>query len=301
MQMIHAQDLFAQKKPTFSFEFFPPKTDQAAEKLFTAIQELEPLKPDFVSVTYGAGGSSRERTRQLVRRIHEETSLMAIPHLTCVCHSKEELEEILLEYIEDGVDNILALGGDVPKGLEGYDRSQDAFCYAADLVKFIQQFRAQHKSEKGFGVGVAGFPEGHPATPNRLQEMEYLQQKVAAGADYICTQLFFDNAVFWDFVARCRHAGIEVPILAGIMPISSPAGMQRMAQLSGGTNFPAKLQRLLSRTENDREAFARAGLHYATEQCADLLDGGVDGIHFYTLNQSQTTRQIYQTLGIEAH
>lgn len=295
---MHARDLFARSKPTFSFEFFPPKTDEAAEALFATIGELEPLRPDFVSVTYGAGGSTRERTLQLVTRLRRETSLEAVPHLTCVCHSEEELAEIIRRFAEAGVSNILALGGDVPRDRPQHDRSQDAFQHAAGLVKFIREFDAQHPDSRGFGVGVAGFPEGHPATPNRLQELEFLKAKVDAGADYICTQMFFDNAEFYDFVERCRLIGIEVPILAGIMPVATRAGMERMAELSGGTRFPARLLRLLDRAGNDAAAFARAGLHFATEQCADLLDHDVDGIHFYTLNQSRATRQIYDTLGL---
>lgn len=295
---MHARDLFARSKPTFSFEFFPPKSDEAAETLFETIRELEALHPDFVSVTYGAGGGTRERTHQLVTRLRRETSLEAVPHLTCVCHDRAELGEIIQRYADAGVSNILALGGDVPRDRPDHDRSRDAFQHAAELVGFIRGFAGRHPDPRGFGVGVAGFPEGHPATPNRLRELEFLKAKVDAGADYICTQLFFDNAEFYDFVERCRLTGIQVPIIAGIMPVATRAGLERMAELSGGTRFPARLLRLLERAGNDAAAFARAGLHFATEQCADLLDHGIDGIHFYTLNQSQATRQIYQTLGL---
>jgi methylenetetrahydrofolate reductase (NADPH) len=249
-----------------------------------------------VSVTYGAGGSTRERTRDLVLRIHQETALTAVSHLTCVCHSHQELTDILDCYAASGIENILALGGDPPRDRLNYDRSLDAFRYAEDLVRFIRSHPAAQGS-RGFGVGVAGFPEGHPATPNRLKEMDYLKRKVDAGADYICTQLFFDNHDFYDFRERCELAGIRVPILAGIMPILTKAGMVRMAELALGARFPARLLRMLNRCQ-DEAGFARAGVTWATEQCLDLLDNDVRGIHFYTLNKSDATRQIYANLGV---
>lgn len=298
---MHIRDIFAQRRPTFSFEFFPAKTAQGAEALFDTIRELESFKPAFVSVTYGAGGSTRELTHELVVRIKQTTSLDPIPHLTCVCHSEADIIAILERYAAAGVSNILALGGDPPRNLENYVKANDAFQHAADLVKFIAKFNASgaHPDKRGFGIGVAGFPEGHPATPNRLQEMDYLKAKVESGADYICTQLFFDNRDFIDFRDRCRLAGIQVPIIAGIMPITSASGMRRMAELSGGSRFPAKLLRAVARCGNDEEAVQRVGMHYATEQCADLLDHDVDGIHFYTLNKSQATRDIYAHLGLK--
>ena len=290
---MHFRDIFARRKPTFSFEFFPPKTTEGAEALFLIIRDLESLQPAFVSVTYGAGGSTRELTHDLVVRIKKETSLDPIPHLTCVCHTEADIASILERYTKAGVSNILALGGDPPKDLANYLRANDAFQHAADLVRFIRGFSAHN-----FGVGVAGFPEGHPATPNRLMEMDYLKAKVDAGADYICTQLFFDNHDFLDFRERCRLAGINVPIIAGIMPITSASGMKRMAELAAGARYPAKLLKAIARCGNDESAVERVGIHYATEQCANLLDEEVDGIHFYTLNKSKATREIYAALGM---
>ncbi|QJW99386.1 methylenetetrahydrofolate reductase [NAD(P)H] [Frigoriglobus tundricola] len=294
---MHIQDIFAQHPTTFSFEFFPPKTDEASEELFRTIAALQPLQPSFVSVTYGAGGTTRDRTHDLVVRIERDTNLTAVSHLTCVCHSLAEMTAILDRYAASGIENVLALGGDPPKNLANFDRTKDAFRYAEELVRFVRS--RPGANGRGFGVGVAGFPEGHPGCPNRLQEMDHLKRKVDAGADYICTQLFFDNRDFYDFRERCDLAGIKVPILAGIMPITSKAGMVRMAELAAGAHFPAKLIRAVGRCADDA-AVARVGISWATEQCADLLHHTVRGIHFYTLNRSDATRQIYQNLGVES-
>ncbi len=294
---MHIRDIFAQHRPTFSFEFFPPKTDAGFEELFGTIARLQELQPSFVSVTYGAGGSTRERTHDLVVRIQKETSLTAVAHLTSVCHTCEELAAILDRYAAAGVENVLALGGDPPRDRASYDRSNDAFRYAADLVRFIRS-RPNVPDPRGFGVGVAGFPEGHPTTPNRLKEMDYFKQKVDAGADYVCTQLFFDNRDFYDFRERCAHAGIDVPIVAGIMPVTTRSGLQRMAELALGARVPAPLLKAVGRCADDA-AVARVGIHCATEQCRDLLHQGVHGIHFYTLNRSDATRQIYENLGVK--
>ncbi len=293
---MHILDIFREHPTTFSFEFFPPKSDAAWSDLFQSIRQLQELRPSFVSVTYGAGGSTRERTHDLVVRIKKETDLTAISHLTCVCHCQEELESILDRYADAGIENVLALGGDLPKERADHDRTGDAFRYATDLVKYIRG-RSKTPDPRGFGVGVAGFPEGHPGTPNRLKEMEHLKAKVDAGADYIVTQLFFDNRDFYDFRERCEHAGIKVPILAGIMPVTSKAGLARMAELALGARIPAALLRSLDRCTDDA-AVARVGIHWATEQCRLLLDRNVRGIHFYTLNRSDATRQIYENLGV---
>ncbi|MEP6715643.1 MAG: methylenetetrahydrofolate reductase [NAD(P)H] [Terriglobia bacterium] len=297
---MHIRDIFASDLTTVSFEFFPPKTAADAEALYENISQLEALQPSFVSVTYGAGGSTRELTHDLVIRLKQTTTLDPIPHLTCVCHSNEDIEEVLSKYAQAGVGNTLALGGDPPREIANHDRKGDAFRHAADLVTFIRKFneRGGHPDAKGFGIGVAGFPEGHPGTPNRLEEMDYLKAKIDAGADYICTQLFFDNRDLYDFRERCELAGIRVPVIAGIMPITSLRGMKRMAQMALGVRYPAKLLRALDRASEDPEAVKRVGVHWATEQCRDLLDNQVRGIHFYTLNKSDATRQIYQNLGL---
>ncbi|HYE60471.1 MAG TPA: methylenetetrahydrofolate reductase [NAD(P)H] [Phycisphaerales bacterium] len=296
---MHIRDIFAEQQTTFSFEFFPPKSEAAASELFSNIAELESLRPTFVSATYGAGGSTRELTHELVVKLKTTTTLDPIPHLTCVCHTQHEIDEILLRYAKAGITNIMTLRGDVPKSHDG-DPWKD-FRYAAQLVKHIRKFndRSLHKDRRGFGIGVAGYPEGHCETPNRMVEMDRLKAKVDEGADFIVTQLFFDNRDFYDFRARCELAGIRIPIIAGIMPITSAAGMRRMAELALGARYPAPLIRAINRTGGEEEAVRRVGVHWATEQCRDLLDHNVAGIHFYTLNRSTATREIYATLGVK--
>lgn len=288
---MQVKDILARQRPSFSFEFFPPKTDEGWGKLFESIAELKTLKPAYVSVTYGAGGTTREHTHNLVVRIQQETDLTVVSHLTCVGHTKEEMGAILERYAQNGVENILALRGDPPKGQAEFGQPADGFSYAADLVAFIK------KHFPSICVGVAGFPEGHPATPNRLLEIDYLKAKIDAGADYVVAQLFFDNRDFYDFCERCELAGIRVPIIAGIMPITTRQGMIRMAELAAGSRIPARLLKAVRRADSD-EYVAKIGVHWASEQVRDLLDNGVRGIHFYTLNNSQETLKIYDSLGV---
>ena len=288
---MHVRDILDRDKTLFSFEFFPPKTEKGWEELTNHLHNFEALEPSFVSVTYGAGGSTRTRTHDLVCHIASKTSLDPIPHLTCVGHTRQEIDELLQAYATAGIDNILALRGDMP--IEGC--SDGDFGYASDLIDAIHQFQGA-----SFGIGVAGFPEGHPETPNRLVQMDHLKEKVDHGVDWICTQLFFDNNAFYDWLERCELAGIETPTIAGIMPIASLSGMRRMAELAGGANFPAKLQRRLYRFQEDPESVRKIGTSWAAEQCADLLDHGVRGIHFYTMNKSTATEEIYRSLGAES-
>jgi methylenetetrahydrofolate reductase (NADPH) len=296
---MHIADIFASWPTTFSFEFFPPRGEEADASLFESMAEFEKLGPSFVSVTYGAGGSTRERTHDLVVRIKTDTRLDPMPHLTCVCHDDRDINAILERYAKVGISNIMALRGDAPDSFQGDPYA--TFKHAAQLVAGIRKFndRLGHPDSRGFGIGVAGYPEGHYATPNRLEEMDLLKAKVDAGADFIATQLFFDNRDFYDFRDRCRLAGINVPVLAGIMPITSQGGMKRMAQLALGARFPAPLIRAINRAGGDPAAVRRVGVHWATEQCRDLLDHEAAGIHFYTLNRSTATREIYTTLGVK--
>lgn len=279
-------------KPSISFEFFPPKSPEAAQNLYQEMKALEQYAPHFVSVTYGAGGSTRELTHDLVLKIIEDTSMVVVPHLTCVAHQTEEIENILTIYQKAGVENILALRGDLPQTKRKHERATDDFPYAKDLVTYIKEFGARTKHE--FNIGVAGFPEGHPETPNRLKEMDYFKAKIDAGADYICTQLFFNNDDLYDFRDRCALAGIHVPIIAGVMPLQSKKGMTRMAELAAGARFPAPLQSRVQAVNGDN--ISEIGEQYAIEQCLDLIKNGINGIHFYTLNKSKLTINVLQTL-----
>ena len=285
------KDILDKEKISFSFEFFPPKSEEGFDNLFANIKDLVPLKPSYVSVTYGAGGSTRDRTCDLVMRIRKETDLTVVSHLTCVGSSQEEVESILGNYSEAGINNILALRGDPPKDLDSNPDKVDGFRHAIDLVRFIKD------KFPNMCIGVAGFPEGHPEMPNRLKEIDYLKAKVDAGADYIVTQLFFDNRDFYDFCERCLLAGITVPVVAGIMPITTRDGMTRMAELAAGARIPARLLKAVSRAQDDSYV-EKVGVHWATEQVRDLVDNNVRGIHFYTLNTSNATLKMYESLGV---
>ena len=294
---MHIEDILAAASgPTISFEFFPPRTPVAVQTLQHTLDQLAPLRPRFVSVTYGAGGSTGELTQGLVTGLRQSDVFDPIPHLTCVGHSEADIMTLLTRYAAAGVSNILALRGDLPPGRT----DNGVFACAADLVRCIRRFneRGLHPDPRGFGIGVACFPEGHPATPNRMLEMDHLKAKVDAGADWLCTQAFFDNHDFHDFRARCELAGIEAPILAGILPLTTITGMKRMAELAGGMRYPARLLRALNRTGDDSEAFRRIAIHHAAEQCADLLGEEVDGIHFYTLNQAAPVLEVHARLGL---
>jgi len=280
------------ERPTLSFEFFPPKSDKGAEELLKTVHQLGKLDPAFVSVTYGAGGATRERTRELVQRILKETAVPTIPHLTCIGHSREEMGEILDQYAEDQVGTLLALRGDPPQNQGDYDRGQDDFQFASELVSFISNH------PHSFEIGVAGFPEGHPTTQNRLLEMDYFKAKVDHGADYICTQLFFDNHDFFDYRDRCSLHGIDLPIVAGIMPITTLTGMKRMADLAAGSRFPARLLRAVDQAGDDPQSIRQAGIDYAIHQCQELIDGAVSGLHLYTLNKSSATQEIARALDL---
>jgi methylenetetrahydrofolate reductase (NADPH) len=297
---MHIKDIIKRDGMTFSFEFFPPSSDAGWIRLFERIIEFERLGPSFVSVTYGAGGSTRQQTQALVMRLRHETNTPVVPHLTCCGHDTDTIHSIIGRYADAGVSNILAIRGDQPRDAEASTDTPDAFDHAADLVDFIQQFNRTHlhgQDRAGFGILAAGFPEGHPETPNRLRQIEHLKAKVDAGVDVLITQMFFDNRAFHDWREHCELMGINIPVIAGIMPITSVQNMKRMADLAAGTNFPSPLLRAIYRAQDDPEAVRKVGIHWATEQCRDLIDQGVAGIHFYTLNQSESTKEIFSSLG----
>ena len=287
--MLIKEILESAAKPVFSFEFFPPKKTEDWGKLFHTISELIPFNPSYVSVTYGAGGSTRSRTHDLVTKIQRETGLTVVSHLTCICSGKEEIQHILEEYSKLGITNILALRGDLPPGATSYEEATKDFPHAINLVKFVVDNFPE------MGIGVAGFPEGHPQTPNRLKEIEHLKEKVDTGADYIVTQLFFDNRDFFDFAGRCALAGITVPIIPGIMPITTKKGLIRMSELALGARIPEPLLKKVLKAANDDEV-AEIGIEWATEQVQELIDNHIKGIHFYTLNNAEATRKIFQNI-----
>jgi methylenetetrahydrofolate reductase (NADPH) len=278
--------ILAAGPPVFSFEFFPPKTPQGEQNLYAALGELRTLEPSFVSVTYGAGGSTREKTIEIVKRIRED-GLEAMAHFTCVGATVPELRATLEEMAAAGIDNVLALRGDPPAGQEQWVKTDGGLEFSRELVALI-------KAHYSFAIGAACFPETHIHASSPEADLDYLAEKVAAGVDFLITQLFFDNALYFDFVARARARGIEVPIIPGIMPITHAGQVERMASMCGAS-IPAGLRSEL-RAREQPEAVLDFGVAYATLQCAELLAAGAPGIHFYTLNRSPATRAILGAL-----
>ena len=274
--------------PVFSFEFFPPKTPQGERNLDEALGSLAALEPAFVSVTYGAGGSTREKTIEIVERIKHDHRLEAMAHLTCVGATVDELRDTLGRMQRAGIENVLALRGDPPAGMAQWRRTEGGLAYSHELVAMI-------KRDYPFVVGAACFPETHLEAVSPESDLDYLAQKVRAGADFLITQLFFDNARYFDFVERARGAGIGVPIVPGILPITHFGQLQRMTELCGASIPPGLRQELTAR-EAEPEAVRDFGVAYATLQCAELLAAGAPGIHFYTLNRSPATRAILGAL-----
>ncbi len=281
-------DLFVKDEPVFSFEFFPPKDDGGVDALFHTIETLRGLNPSFVSITYGAGGSTRRTTVEITKRIKQEIGIEAMAHLTCVGHSRAEILQILDELERSEIENIMTLRGDPPKGESNFVPHPDGFQHANELVSFIQ-------SRKSFCLGAAGYPEVHPEASSKETDLANLKRKVEAGGQFIITQLFFDNSRYFDFVLRARDAGIHVPIIPGIMPISNVTQIKRFSQMCGAT-IPPELMTDLEKVEGNGEAVTRMGIRYATTQCEELLTGGAPGIHFYTLNKSLATQTILSEL-----
>jgi methylenetetrahydrofolate reductase (NADPH) len=278
-------------KPAVSFEFFPPKSEAGFAQLFATINDLHPLRPTYVSVTYGAGGSTRQKTVELVERIQRELKIRAMAHLTCIGHTADELGAILDDLWKAGIHNVLALRGDPPAGQTQFVATEGGFAHADQLVAFA-------RSRHDFCIGVAGYPEGHPQCLNLIRDMEHLKRKVDNGANVVITQLFFDNADFYGFRDAARKAGIATPIIAGIMPILNVAQIKRFISMCGA-KIPHPLLLKLESVEHDAEAVYAAGVDYAVRQCQDLLRNSVDGLHYYTLNRSKATVQICKALNVD--
>jgi methylenetetrahydrofolate reductase (NADH) len=283
-------DLYARHELTLSVEFFPPKTDKGEENLFSEIEIIKRLNPAFCSVTYGAGGSTREKTVDLVERIHRTCGLEVMCHLTVVGQSKDEARAVLMKLKGKGIENIIALGGDPPQGMLDWQPHPDGFHHAAELVR-------EAVALGGFSIAVAGFPEVHPRAESRASDLKYLKEKVDAGAVAIITQLFFDNEEYYRYVASVRKLGIRVPIVPGVLPILSVSQIRRFTSLCCA-KIPAQLERELVKVENDDEAAIRLGIDYATRQCEGLIKFGVPGLHFYSLNRSHSLEAICQNLNL---
>ena len=278
--------------PCFSFEFFPPKSEEGVTQLFTTLKELADLQPGFVSVTYGAGGSTRQLTLELVSAIKRETGIEAMAHLTCVGHGRVELAEILERLKSAGVENVLALRGDPPKDQATFTPAPDGFSHGNELSQFI---RARGFT---FCLGGACYPEAHLESEGLDEEIEHTKRKVADGADFLITQLFFDNAFYFHFVERARKAGITCPIVPGLMPITNIAQIERITRMCGAT-VPMRLRLALEKRKDDPEAVLQLGVAHATLQAADLLANGAPGVHFYTLNRSRASRMIVTALQVQ--
>ena len=282
------EELFRRGRPVISFEFFPPKSAEAERRLVEAIGKLRPLEPAFVSVTYGAGGSTREKTVELVGRIRREWSIEAMAHLTCVGATREELEAVLGRLASQGVENVLALRGDPPKG-------ETAFVPTAGGLRYSNELAALVARDGRFCIGGACYPEGHVECRDLDRGVQHLKLKVDAGARFLITQLFFEPRVYFDFVARARKAGIAVPIVPGIMPVTNVEQLERFTSMCGAS-IPADLKGRLERVRDDPQVVMNVGIDHATAQCAELLKGGAPGIHFYTLNQSPSARAVFENL-----
>ncbi len=280
--------LFDAHPQTFSFEFFPPKTVEDGEALFDRARELQKLGASFCSVTYGAGGSTRKNTIDLVCRFQAELGLIGMAHLTCVGHSQAELRDILFELKDRGVENLMCLRGDPPRGEAVFTPAPDGFVHAAELVALARQ-------SGDFCIGVAGYPEAHPESVDALQDLQYLKAKVDCGADFVTTQLFFDAQDYFDFASRARQLGIRQRIIPGLMPILNYRQIVRFTRMCGAS-IPSALQERLEPVAEDADAVFEIGVDWAWQQCEALLAGGAPGIHFYTLNRSRATQLIFERL-----
>jgi methylenetetrahydrofolate reductase (NADPH) len=284
-------DRLRQGQPSFSFEFFPPKSEEGVSQLFTTLRELVDLRPGFVSVTYGAGGSTRQLTVDLVSTMKRETGIEAMAHLTCVGHGRNDLREVLQRLRDAGVDNVLALRGDPPRDQPEFVRPPDGFGHANELIEFIRE------EQFPFCLGGACYPEAHLESRDLDDDLANTRQKVDRGAEFLITQMFFDNAFYFHFIERARKAGITCPIVPGLMPITNIAQIDRITRMCGAT-IPMRLRLALERRKDDPESVLQLGVAHATLQAADLLANGAPGVHFYTLNRSRASRMIVTALQV---
>jgi methylenetetrahydrofolate reductase (NADPH) len=285
---VRIDQILEESRPCFSFEFFPPKTDEGLQNLERALHELKDDQPNFVSVTYGAGGSTRDRTIAITKRIKSDFGLEAMAHFTCVGATVEELRDVLAEMADAGIENVLALRGDPPQGETEWKATPGGLRYSTELAQLIA-------TEYDFAIGAACFPEVHPEAPDMEHDLRFLKQKLESGVRFLITQLFFDNDFYFDFVEQARAAGISVPIIPGIMPVTNFGQIKRFTEMCGAS-IPADFERELAGRQDDPAAVTELGVAYATLQCSELLARGAPGIHFYTLNKSPATRAILAAL-----
>ena len=285
---MHIDEILNAKRPVFSVELFPPKTEEAAEQLFATARSLRELEPDFVSVTYGAGGATRDGTVEITRALKDDLGLETMAHLSCVGETREGLAATLDRIAAEGIENVFALRGDPPRGQPDFVQPEGGLGSAAELAEFIG-------SRWDFNVGGACFPEVHPEAPDLETDLDYLKTKVDSGASFLITQLFFDNQVYFDFVAAAREKGIDVPIVAGVIPVAGFAQTKRICELCDAS-IPPRLEAAFAACEGDAEAEFELGVAYAAQQCAELLAGGAPGIHFYALNRAPATRAVLSAL-----
>lgn len=282
---MNIRDKFSDNKSILSFEVFPPKKTSPIEKIYSTLDELKVLNPAYISVTYGAGGTVADNTCAIASKIKNELNIEPLAHITCVNSSKEQVQAVLKNFKENNIENVLALRGDIVPDLE----PQTDFKHASDLAKFVKDFG-------GFHIAGACYPEVHPEAKDEVSDIINLKKKVDNGAEFLVSQLFFDNNCFYDFEKRCKLAGIDVPIEAGIMPVVNKSQIQRMVSLCGAS-LPAKFSRIMNRYENNPEALRDAGIAYAIDQCVDLIANGVKGIHLYTMNNPYVARKITEAIG----
>ncbi|MBD3368737.1 methylenetetrahydrofolate reductase [NAD(P)H] [Candidatus Fermentibacteria bacterium] len=283
------KDLYTKGPPVLSLEVFPPRRSSGLDTVFDTLSKLRELQPDFISVTYGAAGSQRDHTVEISSRILSDFEIEPLAHLTCIGHTREEIRDILQKLSDRGIENVLALRGDLPENEEDLPDRRD-YVFARDLVRDIT-------ANSGFGIGAAAYPEGHVECPRIEQDLQHLKQKVDAGVDFLITQLFFDNRIYYDFVERARKVGIDVPIVPGIMPVLSASQIKRIIYLCG-VSIPAGILKLLDHHGDDPREMERAGIEYASRQVCDLLENGVPGVHLYTMNRHRQIRQIAESTGL---
>lgn len=285
-------DIFKEKDRTCSFELFPPKTDEGRSNLMDTVSALKELEPDWFSVTYGAGGNTRELTMEIVDEIQRRFHVPTIHHFTCVCHSQADLEKILDTMKSKDICNVLALHGDPPRDVENHEPGPDEFQYAYQLVRFIRSLYGDY-----FSIGVAGFPEGHINSPDKETDARYLKIKLDEEADFVITQLFFDNNDYFDYLERVNKLGIDKRIIPGILPITDYRNLLRFCEICGA-GIPRRVHDIFSPLDGDEEATHKAGVEFAVEQCNDLLKRGAPGLHFFTLNRVDPTREILNKISM---